>query len=258
MTTTIIFSNQKGGVGKTTSAVTIAHGLAIRGYRTLIVDLDPQGHVSLALGLEKRPGLYKCIVDEANLSECITQARLNLWILPGDKTTERVKRYVTSMDYREQVLSNLLLDAVRFDFVVLDMAPSLDVLHVAGLVASDFMIIPTKLDPMAVDGVNEALKSYAEIVRRGGNIQDYRILPTFFDRVTKETAIQLRDLTANFGERVWPPIPVDTRAREAPASGSTLWEFSPQSPAVAGIQNGPGRLGGYQQVMSRLMEIVYG
>jgi len=255
---TISIANHKGGVGKTTTALTLGHGLAQNGFRTLLVDLDPQGHVAFALGLDKAPGLYRLIVEEAPLSEVVLNVRENLDIIPGDKRTEAAKRYVTTLNFRERILLNLL-EGVDYDVVLLDTAPSLDVLHVAALMASDWVIIPTKLDAMAVDGVNEILRSMGEIVRNGGGrLKGYNILPTFFDRTTKETALQLREVVDAFGARVWPPIPQDTRAREAVAFGKTLWEYTPNSPSVIGYPSQNRRVGGYINALERTLEVLRG
>ena len=226
-------ANQKGGVAKTTTAVTIADGLARRGLRTLLVDLDPQGHVAFALGLAKSPGLYRLICLKEPLHNVIQHARPNLDILPGDKQTEKVKRQITLSDFRESILLDLL-DQTDYQAVVLDLAPSFDVLHVNGLVAADWVLIPTRLDAMAVDGVKEILFTMAEVSRRGHNFEGYSVLPTFFDRTTRETLAQFKEIVKTFGARVWPPIPQDTRVREASAYGKTLWEYSPGSPAMAG------------------------
>jgi chromosome partitioning protein len=257
MTFIIPFANQKGGVAKTTSAVTLGHGLSEKGLHTLIVDTDPQGHVAFSFGMEKTPGFYRLIVEEESLKNVIVHARSHLDIIPGDKRSEKVKRYVASLDYREAVLSDVLSDS-DYDVIILDTAPSLDVLHVAALVTADWLLIPTKLDAMAVDGVNEILKSYAEVMRHGGHIQGYTILPTFFERVTRETVTQLRELVDAFGSHVWPPIPADTKAREAVACGQTLWEYAPSSPAIIGSSDGDKLIGGYAQALKRLMEVVNG
>ena len=251
------FANQKGGVGKTTTAVTLADGLARLNKRTLLVDLDPQGHLALSFGLEKSPGLYRLICLDEALSDLVINLRPNLDLLPGDKQTEKVKRQITLSDFRETILSELLANA-GYDCVLLDMAPSLDVLHINGLIAADWVVIPTRPDALAVDGVKEILTTMAEISRNGHIFRGYSILPTFFDRTTRETLIQFEDLTRVFGVNVWPPIPQDTRVRETAAYGQTLWQYSPRSAAVEGFMDGRQRLGGYRQVLGRMLEVLDG
>ncbi len=250
-------ANQKGGVGKTTTAVTIADGLARRGLRTLLVDLDPQGHIAFALGLKKSPGLYRMVCGGEPIHRVVQNARPNLDILPGDKQTEKVKRQITLSDFRESILWDVL-QRTDYAVVVLDLAPSFDVLHVNGLVASDWVLIPTRLDAMAVDGVKEILLTMGEVARRGHSFQGFSVLPTFFDRTTRETLVQFKEIVNTFGARVWPPIPQDTRVREAAAYGKTLFEYTPESPAMAGYVEGKLRLGGYRQIIERIMEVVNG
>jgi chromosome partitioning protein len=252
----IAFANQKGGVGKTTTAVTLAHGLALRGLKTLLVDLDPQGHVAYALGLPKSNGLFRLVCQEEPLEKVIVPARPNLDILPGDKHTEKVKRFITLSDFREAVLAEQLR-RTRYQIILLDMAPSLDVLHVNGLVASDWVMIPTRLDALAVDGVREILMTLGEVAHRGHRFSGYSILPTFFERTTRETLAQLKELVQAFGDRVWPPIPQDTRMRESPAYGKTAWEYNPDSAAMLGYPNGKQqRIGGYRQTLEHLLEVI--
>jgi chromosome partitioning protein len=252
----IALANQKGGVAKTTTAITLAHGLALAGQRVLIVDLDPQGHVALCLGLDKAPGLYQAICQGEPLKHIIRSARPNLDILPGDKSTEKVKRQITLSDFRENILADLLRP-LNYDVILLDLAPSLDVLHINGLVASDLVIIPTRLDALAVDGIKEILLTMGEIAQRGHSFFGFYILPTFFDRTTRETLTQFQQVTRTFGAKVWPPIPQDTRAREAVAYGKTLWEYCPDSSALLGFRDGRQHLGGYQQILDHLKELIH-
>ena len=132
MTRIYAFANQKGGVGKTTTAVTLAHGFAMSGQRTLLVDLDPQGHVAFALGAEKSPGLYRLIVDEEPIEKVAIPARDNLDIIPGDKRTEKAKRTVVISNFPTEILARLFKHA-EYDVIILYMAPSLDVLHLPAL-----------------------------------------------------------------------------------------------------------------------------
>jgi chromosome partitioning protein len=250
------FANQKGGVAKTTTAIVLAHGLARLGIRTLLVDLDPQGHIAFSLGLDKAPGLFRLICLNEPLQKLTVNARPNLDILPGDKNTEKVKRQITLSDFRETILLDQLKQT-NYQAVLIDMAPSLDVLHINGLVASDWVVIPTRLDALAIDGVKEILLTMGEVAQRGYPFAGYNILPTFFDRTTRETYTQLQEIARTFGKRVWPPIPQDTRIREAAAYGKTPWEYSPNSPAMRGYPDHRPNLGGYQQILERLMEIIH-
>jgi chromosome partitioning protein len=242
------FANQKGGVGKTTTAVTLADGLARLKQRTLLVDLDPQGHLALSFGLEKSPGLYRWVCQSEPIEAVKVEIRPHLDLVPGDKQTEKVKRQITLSDFRE----------TDYDVVLLDLAPSLDVLHLNGLIAADWVVIPTRPDALAVDGVKEILTTMAEIARSGHRYRGYSILPTFFDRTTRETFLQFQDLAKTFGEHVWPPVPQDTRVRETAAYGKTLWEYAPHSTSIEGYSDGHQRLGGYRQVLGRMLEVING
>ena len=130
--TILTIANQKGGVGKTTTAVTLAHGLAMAGQNTLLVDLDPQGHVAFALGVDKAPGLYRLVAEEEPISNVIVTTRENLDIVPGDKKTEKAKRAVVISNFPTEIIGRLFRN-VGYDVVIFDMAPSLDVLHVSAL-----------------------------------------------------------------------------------------------------------------------------
>ena len=258
---TISVTNQKGGTGKTTTAATLGHRLAQEGYRVLLVDTDPQGHVAKTLGIEKGPGIQRLVQWYQNLAESllIVPARERLDIIPSDKTTEPAKRALVGIDFREGLLAEALERlAPRYDVAVIDCAPSIDVLHVAALVAADWLVVPTKLDYLAIDGVNEVLISLVEINRRSGNGPELLgILPTFFDRQTNETLAQLQALAEAFGRFVLPPIPVDVRLREAPAYGETILEYAPASRSVVGLTNGQGgRMGGYLQFVEKVREVL--
>ena len=255
MTTIINVANQKGGVGKTTTAVTLGHGLSRVGRRVLVVDLDPQGHVAFALGMAKTNGLYRLLVEEEPLHKVAVNARPNLDIIASDKTGEAVGRYVTTVNFREKVIINAVKGS-GYDVIFLDTPPSIGMLNVAALAASNWIIIPTRLDAMAIDGVNEILRSMAQVEDNGYHFDGYSILPTFFDRTTKETATQLREVVNAFGEKVWPPIPQDTKTREAAAFGKTVWEYSPDSPAVVGYQINGKKVGGYQALLDKLKEVI--
>ena len=143
-------------------------------------------------GEPKEPGFYRLIVDEEPIEKVAVPTRENLEIIPGDKRTEKAKRTVVISNFPNESIARALRQA-DYDVVILDLPPSLGVLHVSALMASDWVLIPTRLDAMAVDGVDEVLRSMAEVVDRGRQ-PGYSILPTFYDRTTRETVIQLQAL----------------------------------------------------------------
>lgn len=251
----VALANQKGGVGKTTSAVTLAAGLARHRLRTLLVDLDPQGHVALSFGLEKSAALYRFLALAEPLADLVTPARPRLDILAGDRSTEKIKHLITRMQFQDSILRERL-DGCGYDVIVLDLAPSLDVLHRNGLFASDWVILPTRLEALSLDGVKEVILLLAELNESQKCNRGYTILPTFFDRIPRDTLVQFRELTRLFGPHVWPPIPQDAQVREAVASGKTLWELPRSCPALDGFKSGRQTLGGYKQVLERLLEVV--
>ena len=254
----VAIANQKGGVGKTTTAVTLAAGAARVGIRTLIIDLDTQGNVADSLGMEEGGDLADWLLGTKPMAEAMAEARYGLWVIRSDKTTAGLKVALAGMDFREGVLKRalrphpqslpktkaVLESTLRphpqslpktktvleredgFDLVIIDCAPSVDVLHTAALVAADGLIIPTRLDQFAIKGVLEMLMSLHSVQQAtDSDCKLIGILPTFYDRVTNESHDQLKNLASAFKGLVWPPIRQDVNCRIANRMGKTLWEM---------------------------------
>lgn len=255
---TLAIANQKGGVGKTTTAINVAAWMAAQGRRVLVLDMDGQGHVAQGLGGERTDGLYRWLVRRQGLGEVVAELRERLWVLANDHTVELVKEHVKGENFREYVLVDALAEVEgQFDLVVIDTPPSTDVLHVLALVASEMLVIPANMDYLAVDGVGMMLRTLRSLGRYPGVTAPelVGVLPTMFDRQTGETLSNLADLARELGaERVLPPVPRDVKLREASAHGQTIWEYAPRCAGAVGYPaqgkdvNSAGRTGGYLHV----------
>jgi chromosome partitioning protein len=254
---TIAILNQKGGVGKTTTAVTLASGLARMGNRVLLIDLDTQGNVADSLGLPPSDDLRRLLSPDLHcqLNQAVTSSGLkHLDVIRSDKNTTALKQILAGVTLREYILADVLQNS-GYDVIVLDCAPSVDLLHFAALVAADYLLIPTRLDKLALNGVRDALQTLAAL-KRISHCQMAGILPTFYERVTLESHEQLVHLAQTFGRLVLPPIPQDTQCRVASRYGKTLWEHEPNAKALTGYEQGSKHIGGYIQVLERVKELL--
>ena len=237
MTKTITIANQKGGVGKTTTAVNLAHGLVLEGKRVLLVDLDPQGQCATILGLKQEPGVFNLLVAEQPLTQVTrTTDRQYLFVVLGNSKTATaqtvisVQRSPVSYTYEKIVLPASEDD---YDYLIIDTPPSVGELQVQSLWASDGVLIPCSVDYLASDGVF----SIIETLNRIGQEFDWMgsvlgILPTFYDNVTRESKATLRDLHDNFDQLVLRRIHRATILRECAVEGKTIFELAPASRAA--------------------------
>lgn len=250
----LAITNQKGGVAKTTTAVTIAHGLALAGLSVLLVDLDAQGNCSDSLGVTKCDGIYRFLVLE-DMQAAVT-VRDNLDLIAGDKTSVKVKRIITGESFSEYILRNALERLKKpYDLIVLDTAPGADVLQINALVAATHFLIPVSLAHLATVGAVDVLGTVASLKKVGAFLGTFLgVLPTMWERTTKESQAQLQGMAAHFKRLTWPPIPIDVKAREAPGHQQTLWEYAPDCRALNGVAINGQLRGGYRRVVTRLRD----
>lgn len=224
----------KGGVGKTTTAVNLAAGLALGGYDVLLVDTDTQGQSSYCLGVKPKVGLVELITEELPPEECVFKARDRLWILAGGKSLAGVKRLIDRKDFGGELTFRESLGPVdsKYDFVIVDTSPGWDALTVAVLFYVKEILTPISLEVMSLQGLTEFLKNLAGIKKYRDDLTLKYILPTFLDGRVKQTQRILDDLEKLYSEQLCPPIRSNVRISEAPAYGKTIYEYAPGSPGA--------------------------
>jgi len=260
-------ANQKGGVGKTTTTANLAHWFARKGLKVLVLDLDGQGHIAPILRMERSNGLFRLLVGGEPLKKVVVEARPNLDIVPNDHSSETVKAWAQSVSFREFLVAKALKQAAKvYDLVFLDTPPSTDLLHVAAMVASDYVLIPAAMDYLALDGVGYVINTLRSLGQYANVTPPSLIgvLPTMFELTTRETQTNLQRISQALGQdQILPPIPRDTHIREAASVGETIWEYAPYSPAAVGYEqkgakavNGTGKVGGYLPLAEIIERIV--
>lgn len=225
MTDTLAITNQKGGVGKTTTCVNLAASLARLGKRVLVVDLDPQGNATTGSGVDKHaddPTSCEVLLGQATVPEAAHRVDGNFDLVPanGDLTVAEVR--LMDQERREYRLRDALAPvAADYDHILIDCPPSLNLLTVNGLVAADGVVIPMQCEYYALEGLT-ALMRTIESIQKGPNpqLRIAGLLRTMFDPRNRLSGDVSDQLTGHFGERVFRTvIPRNIRLAEAPSFG---------------------------------------
>jgi chromosome partitioning protein len=226
--------NQKGGTGKTTTAINLAAGIADRGHDVILVDLDAQGNVGTSLGIRGEKSLYHLLVDGCPADEVIVPVRGHFDVITSDATLAMAEVALARLDdNRDKVLSERLGAAIRqgrYQYVVLDCGPSLNLLNQNALSFADEVMIPVSCDYLALVGVKQVLKTLKDIDKHLGHaVRISGVVPTFFDGRIKLAKEAVDTLTGHFKERMYEPIRRSTRLAEAPSHRQTIFEYAPDS-----------------------------
>jgi len=227
-------ANQKGGVGKTTTTVNLAAGLARIGQRVLMVDLDPQGNATMGSGIDKRKmalSVYDVLLESATVREAAVRAEAcGYHVLGANRELAGAEVELVALPYRNQRLKQALAaEAEAYDFVLVDCPPSLSMLTLNGLCAAHGVIVPMQCEYFALEGLADLVNTIKQVhSNHNRELQIIGLLRVMFDpRITLQTQVS-DDLKARFGDKVFDAvIPRNVRLAEAPGYGLPGVVFDP-------------------------------
>ncbi len=225
----IAIANQKGGVGKTTTAINLAAGLAVEEKKVLLVDADPQGNASSGSGVPRLPNrktLYNVLILGEKIENAVLPTELPLfWVLPSDKNLAGAEVELVETQGREYKLKGILNQVKEeYDYIIIDCPPSLGLLTINGLTAADSLLVPIQCEYFALEGVTELFDTLARL-RRGLNPQltIEGLLLTMYDERTNLSSAVAQDLRDFYGTQVLKTvIPRNVRLAEAPSYGKPI------------------------------------
>lgn len=243
--TTFTIANQKGGVGKTTTAVNLAVGLGVLGIETLLVDLDPQANATSGLGFEKAEGgsLYGPLQGDGEAADMVVETGLpRLSLIPSEVDLAAIEielsRRPNYLVQLKRCLSSLH-ESRQFDAIILDCPPSLGMISMNGLAAADYLIIALQCEYLAMEGLGQILKVVEQIKSSGVN-PDIRlggILMTMFDVRTNLSRQVVEEVRSHFQKEVFEAvIPRSVRLSEAPSFGKSIFQYDSSSPGAVAYE----------------------
>jgi len=231
----ISISNQKGGVGKTTTTINLATSLAAVKKNVLIVDADPQGNASTGLGLtynDRKPSIYEMIHEKKLLTEGIKETLIpGLKIIGANTDLAAAEVELTNFENREFVFKSIFAEVDNFDFVFVDCPPALGLLTINSLVASDTTLIPLQSEFFALEGLSALMQTIKLIQQNfNNNLQIEGILLTMLDKRNSLSSLVEKDVRHHFGDQVYKTtIPRNVKISEAPSHGKPALVYDTQA-----------------------------
>jgi len=245
MAIVIAITNQKGGVGKTTTAVNLSAALANLGKKVLIIDFDPQGHSTEHLGVKNlfdpiQETILEVITNKKTLLSVVVPTYLpNLWIAPSNLRLGQFNQH--NPIGKQFVLKNAISqeESQKFDFILIDCQPSLSLLTLNALTTSNKVILPVQAEYLALDGLTQLILTLKEVKQKlHPTLSILGILITMFDRRNKLSSEVKTELEKNFGSDVFRShIPRSVRLAEAPSFGKTIFDYDPRSEGALAYYN---------------------
>jgi len=235
MTYTIAMSNEKGGVAKTTSTLSLGAALAELNYRVLLIDLDPQANLSLALGLESGESnitAANILIENASLRSAIRKTDIaHLELVPSSFRIESAEQFLPMRTHYLSTLHDALkAEPLPYDYILLDCPPALGAITLNALCAADLLIIPTQAEYFSAYALRNMMGTIRRVRQEENPTLAYRLLVTLLDRRNRTHRNIFEQLQNTFGQGVFTTvIEVDTKLRESPIAGVPITQYKPNS-----------------------------
>ena len=226
--------NYKGGTGKTCTLVNISHALSRNNKKVLVIDTDPQGSVSYHFGIAPEKTLYDIIVKNTPTEECITKVRDNIDIIASNEHLFPAENHMHKQKNRELILKNKVSSIFQnYDYVLVDCAPSINLMNQNALICAPNLLIPVSMDYMTLLGVKQPINN-AKLLNKHFNatIKVSKIIPTFYNNHNKKTKHVHESLERAFSKELSTPIRTNVSISEAAGQGKTIFEYAPSGPAA--------------------------
>lgn len=245
MVKTIAIANQKGGVGKTTTAINLSSCIAEAGKKVLVIDMDPQGNCTSGFGIRKNElenTLYELIIGECTLRECIMNVNSvkNLKIIPSNVNLAGAEIDLLDLNDREYVLKNEI-DYIKddYDYIIIDCPPSLNMLTVNALTTADSVLVPIQCEYYALEGISQLINTIDLIHDRlNENLKIEGVVFTMFDARTNLSTDVVKNVQDNLDVKVYNSIiPRNVRLAEAPSNGLPINIYDPSSTGAKSYKN---------------------